>query len=89
MDDMKLPLFSGYEMEKIRTFRLNVLSEKKRLLRRHRGFINKNTEDIDAFFKYPRVIQIETIANCNATCIMCPTPKIRRTRRVMKDNVFE
>lgn len=82
-------LFTKEEMEIVKSYKSEIASLKQRLLRKHRDYIEKNENVIENFFEHPRVVQIETIASCNAKCIMCPTPLIKRKRKMMDDQLFE
>lgn len=69
MKNMDL-LFTKEEMEIVKSYKSEIASLKQRLLRKHRDYIEKNENVIEDFFEHPRVVQIETIASCNAKCIM-------------------
>lgn len=38
---------------------------------------------------YPRFFQIETVALCNARCIMCPIKEVERENKIMEQALFE
>jgi len=83
-------LFSEEENNILDSLQSNVISSKARLLRTHKRYVENNKGAIDLLGKVPRILQIETIASCNAKCIMCPTPWIKRKRRkVIDDKLFE
>jgi len=41
------------------------------------------------FLRYPKFIQIETVATCNARCVMCPVEEWERSSLLMKDALFD
>ncbi|HZX48046.1 MAG TPA: radical SAM protein [Nitrospirota bacterium] len=89
MNDQNSLLFTKEEREMIRKYSSEIASKLKRLLRNHYNAIEKSEDVIEGFFNHPRILQIETIAACNAKCIMCPTPGIKRERRIMDDWLFK
>jgi|GEM_PF-1917759 len=44
---------------------------------------------IDALLRFPLFVQIETVATCNARCVMCPVEEWKRDRLLMTDDLFE
>lgn len=45
-------------------------------------------KSIEELYYFPKFIQIETIALCNARCVMCPVNDIKRDERIMQDGLF-
>lgn len=41
-----------------------------------------------AYFKFPRVVSIETLVDCNARCSFCPYPASPRKGQEMQDSLF-
>jgi len=62
---------------------------RNRILRRQKMVMKDNQAMIEAYLKKPKVIEIETIAYCNASCLMCPIPSMKRKRGVMSDELFK
>lgn len=44
---------------------------------------------LSPYMDYPRHIQVETLAICNASCFFCPYPKMERQGDRMSDALFE
>ena len=83
-------LFTKEEVGAIEIYKHEITSRRKRLLLKQRSFIEKNREVIEDYFEYPRVIQIETIATCNAKCLMCASAQKKMTRKtIMNNQLFE
>lgn len=43
---------------------------------------------VDDLLRFPLFVQIETVATCNARCVMCPVEEWRRDRLLMDDALF-
>ena len=89
MKNLDSILFSEAELETIDLLSSQILPKPKRITRQHARFIRENKKLIESFFDRPRVLQIETIAKCNAKCPFCPTPRIKRKRSVIPDQLFQ
>lgn len=50
---------------------------------------NLGLESIDELLRFPMFLQIETVASCNARCVMCPVEAWERATLLMRDGLFE
>jgi radical SAM protein with 4Fe4S-binding SPASM domain len=44
---------------------------------------------VSDFLAFPKFLQIETVAACNARCVMCPVEEWERTALLMNDSLYE
>ena len=46
-------------------------------------------ESVEDLLYFPKYVQIETVALCNARCFMCPVDEWRREVKAMQQDVFD
>ena len=64
-----------------------MLRQNKEKILRYAQSVGLNS--IEELYYFPKFIQIETIAVCNALCIMCPVKDIKRDTRFLSTELFD
>lgn len=59
-----------------------------RVLRRNVVAVKRNRALIESYLRRPHRVEIETVAACNARCVMCPIPAMSRPRGIMPEELY-